>query len=48
MTLLALTAVPMAPADLCSNRPCHVEVRCPNGHEIHVYYARRFAAPSDP
>jgi hypothetical protein len=47
ITVLALTAVPMPPAELSSNQPCHIEARCPNNHEVHVYYERQFTAPPD-
>jgi hypothetical protein len=37
----------MPPTELSSNQPCHIEVSCPNKHEVHVYYERQFMAPPD-
>jgi len=46
-TLLVISETERTPDELGVDDPSHVESRCPAGHEVHVYYHRRFAESAD-
>ncbi|MFB6155294.1 MAG: hypothetical protein ABEJ22_05315 [Haloferacaceae archaeon] len=47
-TILSISERERTAADLGAADPWHVESRCPAGHDVHVYYTRRFTDPADP
>lgn len=48
ITLLAITGRPYVPEGPGSGTTSHVQSRCPSGHEVHVYYERRFVRNGTP
>lgn len=46
MTFLTITATPISP-EVFPQQLRHIMVNCPAGHEVYVYYERRFTSPSD-